>query len=287
MPAPATKPKNEEPAEQSAGSFLGSRSSEAEAAGPRARTKPPAPFGPIWPIHCEFSGYSAHWRTAITGWGVNSGAGLGAMLEMLLRCEADVAAALLALGRLRQAGRRDYLANQGDVLGTMWLVLEGRIEIDSCSSGGRSSRLSTCGPGDWVGSYARPAVHLADIVALEPSTLLAFNAGDLPRLAASHPQLGGTLALSFARQLESIIARLDARSTLSSKGQIYAELLRRAGADHEIAPSPIVAELAHTAQTTRETASRAIMEIERRGIISRTATKLTINSPRLLSDLIV
>lgn len=209
------------------------------------------------------------------------------MVAMLLCCEAEAAAALIAIGRTRSVGRRDRLVNQGDLLGTMWLILEGRIEIDSCSSSGRSSRLATCGPGDWVGSYARPAVHLADIVALEASTLLAFHAGDLPRIAASHAQLGGVLAMSFARQLESTFARLDARSTLSSKGRIYAELIRRAGKDIAIAPPPVVAELAHVAQTTRETASRAIAEIERRGIITRSAARLTINSPRLLADLVV
>lgn len=209
------------------------------------------------------------------------------MLAAVLSCEAAVAAALFAQGRARAVARRDFVVRQGDALATMWLVLDGQLKIESSSSSGRASRLALCGPGDWIGHYARPAPYPADIVALEPATLLGFASGDLPRLAASHPQLGGALALSFARQLENITARLDARSTLTAKGRIYAELLHRAGSGLDIAPSPVVAELAHAAQTTRETASRAVAELERRGIVTRSATTLRINSRRLLEDLVV
>ncbi len=169
----------------------------------------------------------------------------------------------------------------------MWLVIDGRIKIESNSASGRSSQLALCGPGDWVGQYAQPAIAPTNILATEASTLLAFASGDLPGLAARHPELGATLAASFARQLENLTARLDARSTLTARGRIYAELLLRAGDGLTITPPPVVAELAHVAQTTRETASRAIAELERRGIVRRTVATLSIDSPRLLTDLVI
>lgn len=218
---------------------------------------------------------------------MESGASLCATLGVILSCEDDVAAALFAQGRVRSVERRGFVVRQGEPLGMMWLVLDGRIKIESSSSSGRSSQLAQCGAGDWIGQYARSAAYPADIVAVERSTLLAFASGTLPRLAASHPTLGATLAGSFARQLEKITARLDARSTLTAKGRIYAELLHRAGDTLAIAPPPVIAELAHIAQTTRETASRAIAELERRGIVARNTEMLRINSPRLLAELVV
>ena len=209
------------------------------------------------------------------------------MLQVVLSCEADVAAAFLETGRVVAVEKRAHLVHQGDLLDTIWLVLVGTAKIESISSSGRSSRLALCSPGDWMGHYARSAAYLADIVALEQSTLLAFPSGVLPRLAAGHSGIGSTLALSFARQLETTTAKLDARSTLTAKGRIYFELLRRANSGLEVVPPPIVAELAHAAQTTRETASRAIAEVERRGIVTRSATLLRINSRRLLEDLVV
>jgi CRP-like cAMP-binding protein len=195
--------------------------------------------------------------------------------------------ALLQGGRLREFGERAYVARQGEPLGTMWLVLNGRVKLESSSASGRSSRLAVYGPGEWIGSYARPTICMADIVSLERATLLSFASGALPELASGEPGIGVALALSFARQLEGAFARLDARSTLTAKGRIYAELVRRAAGGVEIAPFPIVAELALAAQTTRETASRAVAELERRGIITRAPDRLRINSPRLLNDLIV
>ncbi|WP_447728311.1 Crp/Fnr family transcriptional regulator [Sphingomonas koreensis] len=212
---------------------------------------------------------------------------LCAALAAILSCGDEVAAMLSAQARVRLVKRREIVACQGELLSSMWLVIDGRIKIESSSSSGRSSQLALCGPGDWIGQYAQPAIAPTDILAAEASTLLAFASGDLPRLAASHPQLGATLAASFARQLESLTAKLDARSTLTARGRICSELLRRAGDGLAITPSPVVAELAHTAQTTRETASRTIAELERRGIVIRTAASLSISSPRLLSDLVI
>jgi CRP/FNR family transcriptional regulator, cyclic AMP receptor protein len=182
---------------------------------------------------------------------------------------------------------RAYLVRQGDLVDAIWLVLEGRIKIESSSASGRSSQLGICGPGDWVGSYLRPLVYPTDVVSLEATTLARFATGDLPRLAASEPSVGAALAASFARQLESTIAKLDARSTLTAKGRICAELQRRSADSPTIHPAPVVAELARTAQTTRETASRTVTELERRGIIERTAGALRVISPRLLGDLVV
>ena len=212
---------------------------------------------------------------------------LSAVLGAVLPCDTGVARLLLARGRVQYLHERDHVARQGDLVDAIWLVLAGRIKIESCSASGRMSRLGICAPGDWVGSYARPALYPTDVVSLEATTLVRFAAGTLPELAASEPLIGAALALSFARQLEDTIARLDARSTLTAKGRICAELQRRAADSPTIRPAPVVAELARTAQTTRETASRTIAELERRGIIERGAGTLRVISPRLLGDLAV
>lgn len=210
-----------------------------------------------------------------------------AAVAMVLPCGPEVAALLADAGRVRRWARRATIARQGDGVATIWLVIEGRVKIESSSAAGRSSQLALHGPGDWVGQYARATAALADISVVEPAVLLAFPTGVLPGLAERHPALGAALAASFARQLETMTARLDARSTLTARGRICSELLARAGAGLIIVPPPVVAELAHAAQTTRETASRMIAELERRGIVVRDAAGLRISSPRLLSDLVI
>jgi len=173
------------------------------------------------------------------------------------------------------------------MLSTFWLIVEGRVVLEVMSSAGRLSRLGLFGPGHWIGNYASPAPSPADMIALDRVQLLAFRSGNLPELAEGRPGIASMLAASFARQLAAVFARLDARSTLTSKGRVFAELMRRSGTQGEISPLPVVSELALAAQTTRETASRALGDLERRGIIRRDADRLVIISPRLLADLVV
>lgn len=73
---------------------------------------------------------------------------------------------------------------------------------------------------------------------------------------------------------------------ISANGRVYAELLRLAGDTHRIAPPPVLSALALTVHTTRETASRAIASLARRGIVRRTDEALEIVAPRLLAELI-
>ncbi len=244
----------------------------------------------VWAPHHQGAGACA--ASISRAAAVERGPGRGAMdrqasLASLLSCDATVAATLIGQGSVREIGARAVIVHQGDHVGAIWLILGGRIALESASAAGRSSRLGAYGPGDWVGNYLRPAPCRADIVALEPVTLLSFPSGRLPELAAGVPQLGLALASSFARQLEATLDKLDARSTLTSKGRIYAELIRRADGGLSLAPPPVVADLAQAAQTTRETASRAIGELERRGIVERDAQSLRIISPRLLAELAV
>jgi DNA-binding MarR family transcriptional regulator len=79
------------------------------------------------------------------------------------------------------------------------------------------------------------------------------------------------------------------RAALSAVARVYAELLREArrAPDLRISPAPVLSELALRVSTTRETASRAVNALERRGIIHRDTVSLTIVAPRALEELIV
>jgi DNA-binding GntR family transcriptional regulator len=79
------------------------------------------------------------------------------------------------------------------------------------------------------------------------------------------------------------------RTTLSAAGRVHAELLRlaRLGDGHSVRPVPVLAALAVRVHSTRETVSRAINALERRGIVRRDADALVIVAPHRLEELIV
>jgi CRP-like cAMP-binding protein len=74
------------------------------------------------------------------------------------------------------------------------------------------------------------------------------------------------------------------RAALTAPGRVAAELLRLGGADGTIRPAPVVAELAVRVGTTRETASRTLSALERRGLVLREDDGLTIVAPGRLRD---
>jgi DNA-binding MarR family transcriptional regulator len=79
------------------------------------------------------------------------------------------------------------------------------------------------------------------------------------------------------------------RTTLSACGRVHAELLRmaRQGDGRAIRPPPVLSALAVRVQSTRETVSRTIHALERRGIVRLEPGALIIVAPRRLEELVV
>ncbi len=178
------------------------------------------------------------------------------------------------------------VAHQGDLADHCWVVVEGAAQAQINSADGQLTLLASHGPGEIFGSYPEPAALRSDIVAQGSLHLLCIETSALVDLARHSADIAHGLSLLFARQLDVVLDRMAARTTLTANGRVYAELLRLAGASNRIEPPPVLSALALSVHTTRETTSRAIAHLLRRGIVSRTDEALEILAPRLLAELI-
>ena len=84
-----------------------------------------------------------------------------------------------------------------------------------------------------------------------------------------------------------MLDRMAARIGLSANGRFHKALLQLADAEGEIRPAPVISALALSVHTTRETGSRALAALLRRGIVERDAHSLRIVSRRMLEDMVV
>ena len=97
-----------------------------------------------------------------------------------------------------------------------------------------------------------------------------------------------SLANDLAARLEHMTSRLIEAFTLSAKGRVCAELSRLSkviGVSPEnliIRPSPVFVELAERVNSTRETVSRTVSELQKKGIVSRESGALIIKKPEVL-----
>ena len=211
-----------------------------------------------------------------------------AAIASALECSLRAAQSLYAMGQPRIAPHAVTLVHQGDEADSNWLILDGNVRCEVLSPEGRNTVVATHPPGDLIGHFGRrPRAMSASLTTHGITRLLTVGTSQIERLGLADSDFALAVARSYARQSGTLLDRLAARISLTAVGRIHARLLEMAGPDHVIEPAPIVAALAVSVQTTRETASRAISNLERRGIIRREAGRLVIQSPRMLEELVV
>ena len=206
-------------------------------------------------------------------------------------CSPDLAAQIFVRGRLRDFPVRTAIVRQGDRISTLYVIAAGRAHAIVYSLDGQIVLLHEYLTGDFFGVVSPPysAIHDADVVAVDEVSSFLLEGNALALLAEQHGCIGLALLKAMVDRLQQTQSRMYEHVALSAIGRVHAELLRRArqSADLAIRPAPVVADLALQVSTTRETASRAVNALVRRGIIRRDSDKLVVVAPHRLEELIL
>ncbi len=145
--------------------------------------------------------------------------------------------------------------------------------------------------GDLFGAvaYAAPIAQRADVIAVEDVRVATFPALDFLALIETHGCVGLAVSRMLLRQLQASAERMMEQTTLSVSGRVCAELLRLSQLSDArvLRPVPVLAALAVRVSSTRETVSRTISTLERRGIIRREGDALIIVASHRLEEMIV
>lgn len=217
--------------------------------------------------------------------------GISHCLSDVFGCSAELAEQIRDRGRIRDYEVRRTIVNRGDRISTLYVVLAGRAHALVYSVEGQAVLLHEYRRGDLFGPVTSPyaATHDADVVAIEDVTAFLLDGMVLALLAERHACIGLALLKFMVDRLQQTSARMYEHAALSSVGRVHAELLRQArqSADLAIRPGPVLADLALRVSTTRETASRAVNALERRGIIRREPDALVVVAPHRLEELIL
>ncbi|MCJ1960833.1 Crp/Fnr family transcriptional regulator [Novosphingobium mangrovi (ex Hu et al. 2023)] len=207
-------------------------------------------------------------------------------LSTVLRCPREAVRDLLPIFSWKRLSAKQVLASQGEISRQCWILIEGAVRAETIGANGQLQQLAQYGPGEFFGAYPEATVHRADICAASRSLLLCCDAPRLVAAVERQVDLAAGMVRLLARQLDRTLDRMVMRSTYSAAGRVYAELLALAGSALTLTPPPRVTALALAANTTRETASRALAVLVRRGIVTRDDTSLVIHSPRMIEELI-
>ena len=210
-----------------------------------------------------------------------------ALVAACFGCPEHEAGLIAATMLLRQYPHRAAIALRGDTSTHLYLVIDGLASADLFSVDGQYAQLAGYGPGELFGAFPEPTTHRADMTAQGELSALLIETNVMAALAREHAAIAQGVAHIMARQLDLTLDRMAARIGLSATGRCYRALLQRADNEGWIRPAPVLAALAVGVNTTRETASRALAGLVRRGIVERNDSGLRIVSRRMLEEMIV
>lgn len=205
-------------------------------------------------------------------------------------CEPDVAEAIRAQSRLQDYAPRQVILSGGEPDERLFVMIDGHARLHAYSTDGRLLAVEDFLPGSLFGESALTGDDPAgdEVTAIERSLAGIILAPAMVALMSRH----GAVALAVSRMLVARLAALTRRlvesSTLSATGRVHAELLRLArGADGmRISPVPVNSQLALRVSSTRETVSRTISALLKRGILRREDDALVVVSPHRLEELV-
>jgi CRP/FNR family cyclic AMP-dependent transcriptional regulator len=123
------------------------------------------------------------------------------------------------------AGATIFTATQpGEVA---YVVLDGTLKVSTLQPNGRELTLVLLGPGEIVGELALAdrAGRSADVVALEPATLVWIDRATFERLRREIPLITENLLRLMARRLRLANGQLEALATLDVHGRVARQLL--------------------------------------------------------------
>jgi CRP-like cAMP-binding protein len=213
------------------------------------------------------------------------------LIRGVFGCPPDLAERIRSRGQIRDYRPRSCLVRSGDPVTVLFVIAAGLAQAIFYSAEGQPVLLHEYRSGDFFGAIGAPeqARHEADVIAVSEVSSFLLDGRELAMLAEQHGCIGLALLRVMIDRLQRTEARMYEHAALSSVGRIHAELLRQARQQPDLAirPAPVLSDIALKVSTSRETVSRAVGALERRGIIRRTAEALVVVAPHRLEELVV
>lgn len=196
------------------------------------------------------------------------------------------AAELERLAQIKEYEEGSVIASQEETGDALYVLVKGRVKVVLYGDSGREIILNVFkSPGDFFGemSLLDDEPRSATLVASEDSRLLVLSRADFRAHIQRHPKTALRVLTELSRRLRRAdevignLALLDVYGRLAGK---LKELAEAEGEDTEdgilVRSRPTQADIAAMIGTSRETVSRALSELARRGQIVLSGKKLLL-----------
>ena len=201
---------------------------------------------------------------------------------------ANECAALASFMRENTFLRGQQLGKPGETPAVLHFVTQGRVKVTRATEDGRELPLEMLDAPVVVGEYARD-FHEPTTVTLTAMTdvrSLSITSCDLYTAARLHPGIALSVVESLTARVNGLAERIESLTMHDASHRVVRVILNMATAAYESQGVPMVSgvthqDLAMLAGTSRETATRTISALVRRGIVAQKGRRLVIDLLRL------
>ena len=209
--------------------------------------------------------------------------------------EPAAVAALERLTEIREYREGGVVVSQDEAGDALFVLVSGRVKVVLYGESGREIILSMFKtPGDFFGemSLLDNQPRSATVIAAERSRLLVLSRRDFQAHIAAHPRTALRVLTELSRRLRQADSVIGDLALLDVYGRLAGKLRELAAADGErceegviLRQRPTQAEIAAMIGTSRETVSRALSDLARRGLVVTSGRKLLLRGDFLAGDL--
>jgi CRP-like cAMP-binding protein len=203
-------------------------------------------------------------------------------------------AALERLAEIREYADGAVIVSQEDPGDALYVLVRGKVKVVLYGESGREIILSIFkAPGDFFGemSLLDGEPRSASVIADEPSRLLVLARRDFHAHLERHPRTALRVLTELSRRLRRADAVIGNLALLDVYGRLAGKLRELAAAEGEetddgvvLRQRPTQAEIAAMIGTSRETVSRALSDLARRGYVVMTGKRLVLRRAFLGGD---
>lgn len=199
---------------------------------------------------------------------------------------------------LRHAVTRTHPANriillENDWGGSVYFILQGWVKIRTHNLEGKEVTLNIVGAGEVIGEMAAidESPRSTDVIALTETTVTSIPAQDFVSFLHDQPLAGIRLAQLMAMRLRHLNRRLRLRESASLSRVVdtllfLAEGQGTVGVKGTAIPNFPHRELSSISGLARETVTRSLAKLEKKGLITRENDTLLIADLRALEDVL-
>ncbi|MBD1872052.1 Crp/Fnr family transcriptional regulator [Nodosilinea sp. FACHB-131] len=194
---------------------------------------------------------------------------------------------------------RRHPANQVILLENDWgssvyFILEGWVKIRTYNLDGKEVTLNILGKGELFGEMAplEEVPRSTDVITLVPTVIGSMPASDFVKLLNTEPLAGIRLSQLMARRLRQVNRRLRLRESDSTSRVADIILFLADGQGHRSASGIEIPNLPHRELSSlsglaRETVTRVLSKLEKKGLIVRDKDLMSIPDINALERLLV